>query len=140
VITTDITVVESLGSSGVIFDSSAPMTIPYSVNDGDLMVGSAALASGTNGSILTWNSSRLPALGILEYRPANNQSNTSNALAANNVALPGGSPCFVASNNIVDFIVTREFAACTSNCLWGDTHEQYANTSVYLGGKIWTCG
>jgi hypothetical protein len=140
VITIDITVVENLGSSGLTFDSSAPTPIPYSVNDGDPMVGSALLASGTNGSILTWNSSRLPALGILEYRPANNQSNTINALAANDVVLRGGSPCLVDSNSILDFIFTTDFSASTSNCPWGDTYEQYANNSVYLGGKIWTCG
>lgn len=35
-------------------------------------------------------------------------------------------------------IVTGDFAACTSDCPWGDTYKRYANTTVSLGGKIWT--
>ena len=37
-------------------------------------------------------------------------------------------------------IVTGDSAVCTSDCPWGDTCERYANTSGYLGGKIWTRG
>jgi hypothetical protein len=123
-VTTDSTVVENLGSSVLTLDPTAPTPIPYSVNDGDLMLGSAPLVRGTNDSILTWNSSRVPTCAILKYRPANNQSNTSTALAANNVVFPSGSPCLVASNNIVDFIVTGKFAAFTSSGPWGDAYER----------------
>ena len=35
-------------------------------------------------------------------------------------------------------IDTSDFAACTGYCPCGDTYERYANTSGYLGGKIWT--
>jgi hypothetical protein len=87
---------------------------------------------------LTSTSAQVSALTLLESRQDSNQSHTINVLAANNVGLPGGSPCVVASNNIFDFIVTADFAASTSNYPWGETHERYANTSVYLGGKICT--
>jgi hypothetical protein len=97
-------------------------------------------AENLGGSTLTFTSAQVPALNLLENRQGNNQSNTINALGANNIVLSGGSLCLVASNNIVDFIVTGDFAICTSNCPWGDTYERYANTSVYLGGKIWKCG
>jgi len=89
-------------------------------------------------SWLTSTSAQVSALTLLESRQDSNQSNTGNALAAKNVGPRGGSPCLVASNNIFDFIVTADFAACTSNCPWGDTYERYANTTVSLGGKIRT--
>ncbi len=135
---TAMTVVENLGSSGLTCDPTAPNPVRYSVNGDPLQVGSAPIIGG-GGSTLTFTSAQVPGLSLLETRPVNNQSNTINALVANNGVLPGGSPCLVASNNIVDFIVTGDFAACTSNCPWGDTYERHANTSVYLGGKIWTC-
>jgi hypothetical protein len=109
----------------------------YSVNGGAPLVCSAASIGGGS-STLTFTSAQVPALSLPETPHGNNESNTINALAANNVVPPGGSPYLVASNNIVDFIVTGDFAACTSNALWGDTNERYDNTTVYLGGKIWT--
>lgn len=35
-------------------------------------------------------------------------------------------------------ILTGDSAVCTSDCPWGDTYKRYANTTVSLGGKIWT--
>jgi hypothetical protein len=136
---THMTVVENLRSSGLTVHPDAPNPVTYSVNGGGPHPGSAPVVSGTNGSILTSTSSRIPALARLEDPPGNNQSATIGALAARNVVLPGGSPCLVASDNIVDFIVTGDFAACTSNRPWGETYQRYANTSFYPGGKIWTC-
>jgi hypothetical protein len=85
---------------------------------------------------LTFTSAQIPAHGLLETRQGNNQSNTLNAVAANNVVLLGGTPYLLASDNILDFIVNGDFTTGTSKCSWGDTYERYANTSVYLGGKI----
>jgi len=68
---TDMTVVEDLGSSGLTFDPTAPNPMTYQVNSGPLLVGSAPIISGANGSILTWNSFRIAALSRLEYQPAN---------------------------------------------------------------------
>jgi hypothetical protein len=136
---THMTVVENLRSSGLTVHPDAPNPVTYSVNGGGPHPGSAPVVSGTNGSILTSTSSRIPALARLEDPPGNNQSATIGALAARNVVLPGGSPCLVASDNIVDFIVTGDFAAFTSNRPWGETYQRYANTSFYPGGKIWTC-
>jgi hypothetical protein len=133
------TVVEDPGGSGLTCDPTAPSPATYRVNGGGLQPGSAPAVNGANGSILSWNSSRIPGLNRLEHQPGNCQSKTISALAARNVVLPGGSPWRVASNNIADLIGTGNFAASTSNCLWGDTHERCANTSVCLGGKIWTC-
>jgi hypothetical protein len=42
---------------------------------------------------------------------------------------------FYGYSTIID---TSDFAACTGDCPWGDTYERYANTTVSLGGKIWT--
>jgi hypothetical protein len=97
--------------------------------------GLAPTISG-DGPTLIITLAQIPALSLPETRQGNNQSNPVNALAVNNVVLPGSSPCLVASNNIVDFIVTGDFAAGTSNRPWGDIYERYANTSVFLGGKI----
>ena len=122
---TDMALVENLRSFGLTCDPSAPMPVTYRV-------------SGANGSIPTWNATQIPDFGRLEDQPGNNQFNTINALAANKTALPGGSPTLVASNYIFDFIVTGDFAVCTSNFPWGEAYERFANRSVYLGGKIWT--
>jgi hypothetical protein len=112
------------------------MAVTYRVNGGALLVGSAPIIGG-GGSTLTFTSAQVPARSLVETRPGNNQSSTINPLRANNVGLPGSPPCFVASKNIVIFIVTGDFAACTSNCLRAASYERCAKTSVYLGGKIW---
>jgi len=73
---TDMTVVENLNSSGLTFDPTAPMPVTYRVNGGALLVGSAPLISGANGSILTWTSTQIPDLGRLAYQPGNNAVGT----------------------------------------------------------------
>jgi hypothetical protein len=108
---TDMTVVETLGGSGLTFDPTAPTSVIYRVNN-------------ANGSILTWKATQIPDLGRLKDLPGNNQSNTINVLAAHKVVLQGGSPFLLASYNFVDFTVTSEFASCTSTCPWGDTYER----------------
>jgi hypothetical protein len=97
--------------------------------------GSASSISGDYPTLI-FTSAQIPAHGLLETQQGNNQSNTLHAVADNNVVLRGGTPYLLASDNIVDFIVNGDFAAGTSNCSWGDTYERYANTSVFLGGKI----
>jgi len=86
---------------------------------------------------LTFTSPQVSALSLLRSRQDSNQSNTSNVLAATKVVFPGSTLFIFANNNIFDFIVASDFAACTSNGPWGDTCERDANTSVSLGGKIW---
>jgi hypothetical protein len=132
--------VENLGHSGLTLDPSALTRVTYRVDGGPQLVGLGPSFSGSSGPILTCTSICIPALGSLEYHPGNNQSNTIYAPAANNVVFPGSSPSLVARNNIVDFIVTGDFEACTSNCPWENTCKGHANSSVYLGGKIRTCG
>ena len=73
---TDMMVVENLNSSGLTFDPTAPMPVTYRVNGGALLVGSAPLISGANGSILTWTSTQIPDLGRLAYQPGNNAVGT----------------------------------------------------------------
>ncbi len=73
---TDMTVVENLGGSGLTFDSTAPTPVTYRVNGGPLMVGSSPAVSGANDSILTWDSTRIAALGRLEYLPSNHNYST----------------------------------------------------------------
>jgi hypothetical protein len=87
---------------------------------------------------LTFTSHQVSALSLLESRQDSKQSNTSNVLAATNVVFPGGTLFIFANNNIFDFVVASDFAACTSNGPWGDTCDPHANTTVSLGGKIWT--
>jgi len=132
---TDMTVVENLGNSGLTFDPTAPMPVTYRVHNGSLLLGSAP-AIGACGSTPTFASAQVWTLSLLETRQGNNQSNTINACGANSIVLSEGSPCLVASDNLVDFVVTSGFAACISHCSW----EQHSNTSVYPGGEIWTCG
>jgi uncharacterized repeat protein (TIGR01451 family) len=73
---TSMTVVENLNTSGLTFDPTAPMPVTYRINGGPLLVGSAPLISGANGSILTWTSAQIPDLGRLEYQPSNNSFGT----------------------------------------------------------------
>lgn len=58
-------VVESLGISGLTYDPTAPNPIRYSVNGGALVAGNAPVISGANGSVLTWTSAQIPALALL---------------------------------------------------------------------------
>jgi large repetitive protein len=73
---TAMTVVEDLRNSGLTFASDAPTPVRYSVNGGPLQSGGAPIISGTNGSVLTWTASRIPALNRLEWRPGNNNIGT----------------------------------------------------------------
>jgi hypothetical protein len=135
---TDLKAVGNLESFRLTFDLTASTQVTNRVNGTQLVAASATLADRTNESILTWKPCRIPAFGILEDRPCSNQSNTINAFAANNFLHPGGSPCLVASNKILGLIETGDFAACTSDYPLADTYERYVNTSVYLGGRMWT--
>lgn len=137
---TDMGAVGNLDSFRLTFDPTASTEVTNRVNGTLLMAASPPLADKTNESILTWKPCHIPAFGILEDLPCSNESNTINALAANDLLHPGGSRCRVASNKIHDFIVTGDFVGCSSECPMGDTYKGQANTSVQLGGKISTCG
>jgi hypothetical protein len=121
---TDMTVVENLDGSRLTFHPTPCRPVTYCVNGRARTAGSVCLVSGTNSSILNSKPSCISTLGVLICRSCKNQSDADSALPASNHVFPGGSLCLVPSNKIFDFIVTRDFAASTTNSQGRDAHER----------------
>jgi len=65
----NMTVQENLGTSGLTYTSAAPTPMTYSVNGGASQVGGAPTISG---AVLSWTSTQIPALSLLQATPSIN--------------------------------------------------------------------